>query len=227
MARPHSLLMWALQGYVVLSVDVRGQSGESSDPAHYPGGHVTGWMTMGILDPAEYFYRGVYVDCLRALELLAGRTEVDRARIGVMGGSQGGALTLAVAALSDRPSLAMPDEPYLCHFRRAVEIAERNPYLEISAYLKKYPHHEKQVWRTLSYFDNLNLCDRISCPLLMSVGLQDRTCPPSTIFAVHNHLTCGAKELRVYPYHDHEAIEPHCVDKIAWANHYLMGDPLS
>lgn len=225
-AEPYNLLMWALQGYAVLAVDVRGQSGETSDPTHYPGGHVTGWMTMGILDPAEYFYRGVYVDCMLALEFLAERPEVDVSHIGVMGGSQGGALTLAVAALSDRPALAMPDEPYLCHFRRAVEIAERNPYLEITAYLKNHPHHEEQVWRTLSYFDNLNLCDRISCPLLMSVGLQDRTCPPSTIFAVYHHLKVGARALRVYPYHDHEHIQAHVVDKIAWANHYLMGDPL-
>jgi cephalosporin-C deacetylase len=218
--------MWALQGYAVLSVDVRGQSGESSDPAHYPGGHVAGWMTMGILDPAQYFYRGVYVDCLRALDFLADREEVNSARIGVMGGSQGGALTLAVAALSDQPALAMADEPYLCHFRRAVQIAERNPYLEISAYLKKYPDQETQVWRTLSYFDNLNLCDRISCPSLMSVGLDDRTCPPSTVFAVYNRLTCEAKHLRVYPYHDHENIEGHWVHKIAWAGRYLMKDPL-
>jgi cephalosporin-C deacetylase len=223
---PHNLLMWALQGYAVLSVDVRGQSGETSDPAHYPGGHVTGWMTMGILDPADYFYRGVYVDCLRAVEFLGGRAEVDGARIGVMGGSQGGALTLAVAALSGRPALAMSDEPYLCHFRRAVEIAERNPYLEISAYLKKHPHRDVQVWRTLSYFDNLNLCDRISCPVLVSVGLDDRTCPPSTIYAIYNHLTCETKELGVYPYHDHENIDAHWVDKIAWANRCLMGDPL-
>jgi cephalosporin-C deacetylase len=81
---------------------------------------------------------------------------------------------------------------------------------------------EEQVWRTLTYFDNLNLCDRISCPVLMSVGLQDRTCPPSTVFAVHHHLSCEARELCVYPYHDHENIDAHWARKIAWANHYLM-----
>ncbi|HEX2326726.1 MAG TPA: alpha/beta fold hydrolase, partial [Chloroflexota bacterium] len=92
-------LGWALQGYCVLAVDTRGQSGESSDPKPYPGGHATGYMTQGVLSPADYYYRGAYVDCLRALDVLGAQPEVDPSRIGLTGGSQGGALTLAVAAL--------------------------------------------------------------------------------------------------------------------------------
>ena len=92
-------LGWALQGYCVLAVDVRGQSGDSTDPKAYPGGHATGWMTMGITDPEHYYYRGAYVDCVRALDVVCAQAEVDPHRIGITGGSQGGALTLAVAAL--------------------------------------------------------------------------------------------------------------------------------
>ena len=52
-------------------------------------------------------------------------------------------------------------------------------------------------------------------------------CPPSTVFAVYNHLKVEDRDLRVYPYHDHEHIQAHQVEKLAWANHYLMGDPVS
>ena len=218
----HHYLTWALQGYVVLAIDVRGQSGDSSDPGEYPGGHVRGWMTQGILDPRSYYYRGVYVDCLRALDFVSGRPEVDGDHVGIMGMSQGGGLVLAAAALDRRPALAMPEMPYLCHFRRAVDMAMRMPYLEISDYLKRWPKREEQVWRTLSYFDNMNLASRITCPVLMNVGLQDDICPPSTVYAVFNKIR-APKEMRTYPYHNHELVEAHWEDKMRYAHHHLMG----
>ena len=215
-------LVWALQGYAVLAVDVRGQSGNSGDPGSYTGGHVKGWMTQGILDPEEYFYRGAYMDCVRALDVVCERPEVDASRVGIMGVSQGGGLTLAVAALDSRPVLAMPEVPYLCHFRRAMEMAVRMPYLEIADYFRRWPKREEQVWRTLSYFDNLNLASHIMCPVLVDVGLQDDICPPSTVFGVYNHIS-SPKEIKVYPYHNHEAIEAHWEDKLTWAHRHLLG----
>ncbi len=179
-------------------------------------------MTQGIMDPEEYYYRGAYMDCVRALDVLCQRPEVDSSRIGIVGMSQGGGLTLAVAALDRRPVVALPEMPYLCHFRRAVAVAMRMPYLEIPEYLKRWPRREEQVWRTLSYFDNLNLAPWITCPVLMTVGLQDDICPPSSIFAVYNHIQ-APKELCIYPYHNHELVSAHWENKFRWAHHYLKG----
>lgn len=220
--QPHNHFVWTLQGYAVLAVDTRGQSGASTDPTPYSGGHVKGWMTAGILDPQEYYYRGAYVDCVRALDVLATRPEVDMRRVAVTGMSQGGALTLAVAALDPRPVLAMPEMPYLCHFQRAVDMAMRMPYLEISDYIRAYPEREAAVWRTLSYFDNMNLAPRVRCPVLMSVGLIDDICPPSSVFAAYNHLACE-KEMAVFRYHNHEDVPAHWRTKLAWAARYLAG----
>ncbi|MFH1086164.1 MAG: alpha/beta fold hydrolase [Chloroflexota bacterium] len=215
-------LMWAYQGYAVLAVDTRGQSGNSTDPGPYSGGHVKGWMTKGILDPQEYYYRGAYVDCVRALDWLAARPEVDMARVGIMGMSQGGGLTLAVAALDPRPIVAIAEMPYLCCYPRAVRMAMRHPYLEISEYIAKWPEREAQVWRTLTYFDNMNLAHRIQCPVLMDVGLLDDICPPSSVYATYNKITMP-KEMRVYPFHNHEVVEAHWELKLRWAHHYLKG----
>ena len=219
-AQPHNHFTWAAQGYAVLAVDTRGQSGESTDPTVYSTGHVKGWMTAGILDKDEYYYRGAYIDCVRALDVVATRPEVDMARIGITGGSQGGGLSLAVAALDSRPKACMADIPYLCHYERAVDMAALMPYLEISDYIKIYPKRERQVFKTLSYFDNMNLCMRISSNVLMSCGLQDDCCPPSTQFAVYNHLTCN-KEIKTYRYHKHEDIAAHWPEKFAWAQKYI------
>jgi cephalosporin-C deacetylase len=219
------LLMWALQGYSVFAVDVRRQAGESVDPTPYASGSGMGQMTLGILDPAQYFYRGVYMDCVRAIQVVAGRPEVHNSLIALTGGSQGGGLTIAAASIYSRLAaqeglpalgLAMPDVPYLCHFRRAVDIFGAGPYVEIPNYLKQYPEREAQAFTTLSYCDGMNLAPWITCPTLVSVGLQDIVCPPSTVYAAYNHMTC-AKEIAAYPYAGHEGGQSvHTELKIAW-----------
>lgn len=218
----YGYLPWVLQGYAVLAVDVRGQSGETADTTTYSNGHARGWMTKGILSEYEYYYRGVYVDAVRALDFLAGQPDVDMARVGLTGFSQGGGLSLAVAALDDRPALTMPGMPFLCHFERPLQISRAYPYWEFADYLRDYPQRTERVFRTLSYFDNLNLADKITCPALISVGLIDEICPPSTVFAVYNHLR-GPKQIAVFPYHQHEFPQTHRHTQMQWANHYLRG----
>jgi cephalosporin-C deacetylase len=206
--RPMEMITYASQGVCVLSMDCRGQNGQSQDALPADEGHSMGWMTKGIRDAKQYYFRFVYADALRALELLARRDEVDDSRLAITGGSQGGALTLAVAALSSRPMLAMADIPFLCDFRRAIQIAPTGPYPEIPHFLKSFPHLYEQVMRTLSYCDNVNLAPRIRCRTVISNGLWDDICPPSTIFAAYNHIT-AEKQIEVYPFHKHEVPYEH------------------
>jgi len=201
--RPLDLLAIASQGICVLSMDTRGQNGQSQDAASYPDGHYQGWMTKGIRDPLTYYYRYVYADALRALEVLAHRQEVDASRLAITGGSQGGGLTLAVAALSRRPILALADIPFLCDYRRAVMMTPAGPYPEIASFLKAFPDLYQTVFRTLSYFDCLNLAPAIACRTVVCNCLWDDICPPSTIFGVYNHIT-AEKQIEVYPFHKHE-----------------------
>jgi cephalosporin-C deacetylase len=201
--RPLDLLHIAGQGICVLSMDCRGQNGQSQDAAAYPEGHYQGWMTLGIRDPQTYYYRFVYADALRALEVLATRQEVDPTRLAVTGGSQGGGISLAVTALSQRPILSLPDIPFLCDFRRGVAISPSGPYPEIASFIRAYPQLHNHVFRTLSYFDCLNLAPWIKCRTLISNCLWDDVCPPSTIYAVFHHIM-GEKMIEIYPYHKHE-----------------------
>ncbi|NMP23871.1 acetylxylan esterase [Sulfobacillus harzensis] len=218
----HDVVNWGLHGYAVLAMAVRGQQG-SGESMPSPHGHVAGWMTAGILDPEHYYYRGVYADAVRALSWLHGRPEVDAARIGVTGGSQGGGMTLAAAALSNIPVVAVAEYPFLCHFTRAVDIAPAGPYGEITEYLRQNgdPDIERQVFQTLSYFDVMNLASRVVVPTLVSVGLIDQLTPPSTIFAAFHHLGSETKALRVYRYFGHEFIPRFHMEKLQWLKQYL------
>jgi cephalosporin-C deacetylase len=201
-------IKWPLMGYAVFSMDVRGQSGESFDNRSYRGPSLPGFMTKGIFDKNDYYYLGVYLDCVRAIDFLADREEIDIKRLCVAGISQGGGLSLATAALDDRPKLCISEMPYLCHFKRAVEWAEpadKGTYLEIASLIRRgYPDREDDIYKTLSYFDNLNLCGNIKARTIMTCALKDIICPPSTVFAVYNNIKSDKHiELMAHSEHDY------------------------
>lgn len=204
----HAHLPWVMLGCAVIAVDTRGQGGDTGEPGGYTGGSVMGWMTNGILDPHDYYYRRAYADCVRAIDFAFTRPELDCSRLAITGGSQGGGLSVAVAGLDSRVRICMPDVPFLCHFRRAVDITPAGPYPEIANYLAKYPHTVDSVFNTLSYFDGMNLASRINpdARMLWSVGLWDDVCPPSTVYAAYNHcpVPLERKQMAVYPYNKHE-----------------------
>lgn len=208
-------VIWALRGYATLHMFCRGQHGASMDTTVSSHGHSTGWMTKNILDADNYYYKAVYMDAVRALEVLASVPEVDPNKIGVTGGSQGGALSLAAAALSPIPQVAVADYPYLSHFERAIDITPEGPYLELNEFFRRNTgaHIEEQAKATLSYVDLINHAPNIRCHTWITVGLVDTITPPSTIFAVYNHLNCP-KELGIFRYHGHEYIPGSSVPKL-------------
>lgn len=208
---PIHWLGWPAAGYATFVMDTRGQGsvwvpGDTPDVDPEGGGdpQYPGFLTRGILDPQGYYYRRVFADAVMAVAAARDHEAVDPARVVVAGGSQGGAITLATAALEPSVSAALIDVPFLSHFRRAIEITDEQPYVELRHFLAIHRDREAAVFRTLSYVDGMNLAARATVPALFSVGLMDAICPPSTVFAAFNHYA-GPKEIRVWPYNGHEA----------------------
>lgn len=207
-------LQWAAAGYVHVLMDTRGQGsgwgtgGDTPDP-HGAGPAVPGFMTRGIEDPATYYYRRVFTDGVRLVDAVRDLPFVDPARVAVTGGSQGGAITLAVAALVPGLTAAMPDVPFLCHFRRSVELTPELPFREVTRYLSIHRDRDDMVLRTLSYFDGVNFARRVTASALFSVALMDPIVLPSSVFAAYNHLTVDDREIVVYPYNEHEGGQHH------------------
>jgi cephalosporin-C deacetylase len=202
---PHGLAAHVLNGFCAFIMDSRGQGGNTGMQVATSHGAHPGFITHGIMGKDEYYYRNFYLDTVRAVEILAARDEVDESRICAIGGSQGGALSIACASLSDKVAAMAPDVPWLSHFRRSVDIAV-GPYEEITNFMKRFPQHIDQAFETLSYFDNVNLVTRTQVEkAYYSVGLWDEICPPSTVYASYNHLPARVeKSIEVYPYNGHE-----------------------
>ncbi|MBI5093705.1 MAG: acetylxylan esterase [Candidatus Hydrogenedentes bacterium] len=214
-------LFWTLQGFTVLTVDVRGQNGDSSDLADYPSGRFAGWMTSGLLDPEKYYFTRAYLDTVRAIDYACSRPEVDADRIGVTGCSQGGGLALAAASLDSRPKLCMPEVPGFCHFRRTLEITKAAPWTDLIVWFQNRPDQVDAAMRTLSYVELNNLTDRIQCPTLVSVGLQDELCPPSTIFTAFNRIPVKEKQIDTFAFNGHQAYLNR-ETQIGWARKHLL-----
>jgi cephalosporin-C deacetylase len=204
---PHQHLLWPSTGRAVLVMDTRGQGSswsvsDTPDPAGSDAAH-PGYMTRGILDPRSYYYRRVFTDGVRAVEAARSRAEIDPDKVAIVGGSQGGGITIAVAGLDPSVYAAMPDVPFLCDFPRAVGLTARDPYGEIVRYLVTHRSKVDQAFRTLNYFDGVHFSTRARAKALFSVALMDDICPPSTVYAAYN-VYAASKSIESYSFNNHE-----------------------
>ncbi|MDM8001905.1 MAG: acetylxylan esterase [Bacteroidota bacterium] len=194
------------------ALNIRGH-GNSRDDVN-PG--FPGYILTNLGDKEKYIYRGAYMDCVRGIDFLCSRPEVDASRIAVEGASQGGALTFATAALAaDRIAVCAPQVPFLSDFRDYFRVANwpANEFIDLVENKKALTWD--QVYHTLSYFDIKNLAPMIKAPLIMGAGLMDDVCPPHINFAAYNLVTSEKKYI-VYPYAGHGLPDDFYRAKMDW-----------
>jgi len=201
-------LGYAALGYTVAALDCRGQGGLSEDSGHVQGWTLRGHIVRGLDDsPDRLLYRQIFLDTAQLARIVMAMPGVDAERVGATGASQGGGLTLACAALEPRIRRAAPVYPFLCDYQRVWELElARDAYVELEEYFRRFDplhQHEREVFTKLGYVDVQHLAPRIRGEVMMSVGLMDKICPPSTQFAAYNKIT-APKSLRVYPDFGHE-----------------------
>lgn len=204
---------------VYLALDVRGQ-GRSRDVVN-PGFGIPGLLGYRIDDPEHYVYKAMYLDCGRALEFLTSRPEIDHARVAVCGGSQGGGLAFASAALFPQMvKICVAASPYLGDFSAHMHI--RDIYRgEMQSHVDHVPGVTwETIYRSMNLIDTVNLAPRIRCPVLMGTGLFDDDCPPRIGFAVFNNIQ-SSKNYRVYPHRGHMLWNEWERDSTTWLRQQL------
>ena len=212
--RPSEHALLPALGYALLVMDTRGQGGRWSTGA--TGDHADGWhagpeysavMTRGIARPEDYYYTRLFTDAVLAVEAASELTGAPR--VAVSGVSQGGGLALATAALVPQAvAICHADVPFLCDIQRGITLAPEAPYNEIPEFLAHNVDLIPAALDTLRYVDCALLARRITARCLLSVGLMDTICPPSTVFAAYNEIAAG-KDIAVHPFTGHQVPTAH------------------
>lgn len=195
-------------GFSVFAMDCRGQGGLSEDVGGVKGTTHNGHIIRGLsAEPEDMLFRHIFLDTAQLAAIALSMPEVDDKRLYAMGGSQGGALTIACAALEPRVSKLAPMYPFLSDYKRVWEMdLAKDAYYELQSYFRFFdPLHENEdeIYKKLGYIDIQNLAKRIRGKVLFGTGLMDMICPPSTQFTVYNKIEADKKHL-IYPDYGHE-----------------------
>ncbi|MFT3948540.1 MAG: acetylxylan esterase [Agriterribacter sp.] len=184
-------------GFAHMLVSVRGQG------LNLPQNKYGDWITYGLDNKENYYYRGAYMDLIRAIDFIVTRPEIDTTKIIATGGSQGGAFTFVAAALDKRIKACSPWIPFLSDFKNYFSIVAW-PKMNFDEAIKKDPQlHWGHIYEVLSYFDIKNFAHKISCPLFMGIGVQDMICPGQINFAAYNNVNAAVKSWVAYPREGH------------------------
>lgn len=204
-------LGYVAAGFTVAALDCRGQGGLSEDKGGTQGWTLRGHIVRGLADetPQKLLYRSIFLDTAQLAGIVMDMTHVDADRVGATGGSQGGALTVACAALESRVRRVAPTFPFLADYQRVweMDLAE-NAYAELRQWFRQFdPLHQREteVFTRLGYVDTQHLAPRIQAEVQMTTGLMDEICPPSTQFAIYNKIV-APKSVQIYPDFGHEAL---------------------
>lgn len=139
------------------------------------------------------YYKRVFVGTLRAVDFITSLSQYDGKTLGVTGSSQGGALSMATAALDKRVTFYAAIHPAMCDHRAHLQkVAGGWPH-----YFYYFPNPTQQQIQTVDYYDMVNFARLINVPGWFSWGYNDDVCPPTSTYAAYNSII-APKELHPY-----------------------------
>jgi cephalosporin-C deacetylase len=220
--RPYrGLAEMAARGVITLQVGIHGVpvTMEQSVYDSLGAGALMNYNTFGLDNRDRYYFRRVYLGCLRANDFLTGHPKWDGATLAVTGGSQGGALSIVTAALD----------------RRVRGLAAYYPALsDVTGYLENraggWPHmfradgpqshRSPEKIETTRYYDVVNFARRIKVPGLYTWGFNDETCPPTSMYSAYNVIP-GPKKLLLALETGHNNVPEQVAEVDAWLQAFL------
>lgn len=176
------------RGFITLQIGIHGIPVDHEGPIYddLRWGALSGYRFENLDDRDSYYYRRVYLGCVRANDFLVTRPRYDGRTLAVMGGSQGGALSIVTAALDPRVKVLEASYPAL---------ADTTGYLHGRAggwphmFQDEKRHRSPEKIATIAYYDVVNFARRLTVPGLYAWGYNDETCPPTSMFAAYNAIT--------------------------------------
>ena len=208
------------EGYSVVAIDMRFQNGRVKDENEYRYKEYPS-ACYNIDDLDNCYSLRLDQDALKLLDVIEDENcfpHLKNRGLVVAGPSQGGGLSLMVAAMSDHKIIcSLSDVPSDCAIRDRI-INREGKHAVITDFLKDYPNLTDIVFTNQDYFDVINMADRIKCPVIASIGLEDTACPPKYFYQAYKKIKTP-KQLEIYPGYGHGGFEElHLPKKIKFLN---------
>jgi cephalosporin-C deacetylase-like acetyl esterase len=183
----------AERGIITLQIGIHGIP-VNLEPKVYDNlaaGALNRYMYEGLENRDLYYYRRVILGCIRANDFLASLPQFDGKNLAIMGGSQGGALSIMTTALDARVKTLAVWVPAL---------ADLTGYIFGRAggwhhAFKDEKNRTKEKIETSKYYDTVNFARRVKVPGIYTFGYNDETCPPTSMFAAYNTIAAPKKLL--------------------------------
>lgn len=197
--KPRVDVATAEKGYITLDIGIHGISAtlpESVFTSLHTGA-LANYLQFNMDNRENYYYKRVYMGCKRAVDFIFSLPQFDGQHVAITGGSQGGALSLAVSALDQRVTCTVCVHPALSDMTGSLHgraigwpFILKNPATSV--------HNKKEFIETLSYYDAVNFARILKVPVFYSTGYNDKVCPPTTTFSVFNATTAPKELFMVY-----------------------------
>lgn len=159
-----------------------------------------GFMVENILDPDNYYLKGVYLDVLRSVEVLRLNRDLDSSSMAIIGKGLGGAAAVFAAAYSNRIKAVVLDSLNFADLETSQNLSTGYISEEINTFANKVRGKKKILKRNLTYFDAVNFADRLSeCPILMTTGTKTPSSPTECVFSFFNYIPTEEKTIEIYP----------------------------
>ena len=191
-------LEMAEKGFIVFSIGIHGIP-VNLDPQVYSSlesGALKGYFFSNADQKDRYYYKRVYLNCVRGIDVIAQLPQFNGRQLAVSGNSQGGALSIITAGLDDRVTCLAAVHPALCDltgyfFERA------GGWPHIFGPNNLWFSNNTAVKETIPYYDVVNFAKRVKIPGYYTWGFNDETCPPTSMYAAYNVIQ-SSKETAVY-----------------------------
>lgn len=156
-------------------------------------GALNGYQYFNLDHKDRYYYKRVYLGCVRANDFLVSLPQFDGVNLGVSGGSQGGALSIITAGLDPRVKFLAAYYPALSDVTGYLQ-GRAGGWPHIFDHNNKPYNDLKEKLETVKYYDVVNFARQVKVPGYYSWGFNDETCPPTSMYAAYN-VVQAPKEL--------------------------------
>jgi cephalosporin-C deacetylase len=183
---------WAKEGLITFSVNAHGLP--NGQPATYysnlyaSGGALNGYYAFGKESRDEFYFLGMFLRVVRAIDFVTTLPEWDGKTIILYGTSQGGGQAYAGAGLDPRVTFFVAGVSAMADIAGGSLIPNRPggwPWRYLSDNITSLEQRQRII-ETSRYFDATNFATRVKADGFFTVGFIDTTCAPTAVYAAYN-----------------------------------------